>query len=185
MRISHLLACRSFLSKSFAMMLLFASVTTSYGQKILRVGVAGLTHDHVHNIMHQFKNGQVIIVGIAEADTQLVARYKRSYQLPDSLFYNDLPSLISHTHPDAVLAYNAIAQHLGVVEICAPLGISVMVEKPLATTVSDANRIAGLARQYHIQVLTNYETTWYDTNQQLYEMVNANAVGEPRKMVAH
>jgi predicted dehydrogenase len=60
-----------------------------------------------------------------------------------------------------------------------------MVEKPLATTVKDADRIAALAQQYHIHVLTNYETTWYDTNQQLYEMVNANAIGEPRKMVAH
>src|SRR5580698_10753486 len=79
----------------------------SLGQKVLRVGVAGLTHDHVHNIMHQFKNGEVIIAGIAESDPQLIARYKKSYQLPDSLFYNDLPSLIAHTHPDAVLAYNA------------------------------------------------------------------------------
>ena len=159
--------------------------TPSLGQKVLRIGVAGLTHDHVHNIMHQFKSGEVIIAGIAESDPQLIARYKKNYQLPDSLFYNTLPELIAHTHPDAVLAYNAIAEHVGVVEICAPLGISVMVEKPLATTVKDANRIAALAQQYHIHVLTNYETTWYDTNQQLFEMVNANAIGEPRKMVAH
>jgi predicted dehydrogenase len=167
------------------MALSFLPTTPSLGQKVLRVGVAGLKHDHVHNIMHQFKNGEVIIAGIAESDPELIARYKKSYQLPDSLFYNTLPELIAHTHPDAVLAYNAISEHLGVVEICAPLGISVMVEKPLATTVKDADRIAALAQQYHIHVLTNYETTWYDTNQQLYEMVNANAIGEPRKMVAH
>jgi predicted dehydrogenase len=162
------------------------SATPSLGQKILRVGVAGLTHDHVHNIMHQFKSGEVIIAGIAESDQQLIARYKKSYQLPDSLFYNTLPELIAHTHPDAVLAYNAISEHLGVVEICAPLGISVMVEKPLATTVKDANRIAALAQQYHIHVLTNYETTWYDTNQQIYEMVNGqHAIGDTRKMIVH
>jgi len=160
--------------------------TPSLGQKVLRVGVAGLTHDHVHNIMHQFKNGEVIIAGIAESDPQLIARYKKSYQLPDSLFYNTLPELIAHTHPDAVLAYNAISEHIGVVEICAPLGISVMVEKPLATTVKDANRIAALAQQYHIHVLTNYETTWYDTNQQIYEMVNGqHAIGDTRKMIVH
>src|SRR6201995_516206 len=154
----------------FSAFLVFAVADNSFGQKLLRVGVAGLTHDHVHNIMHQFRSGQVIIAGIAESDPQLIARYKKSYQLPDSLFYNDLPSLIAHTHPDAVLAYNAISEHLGVVEICAPKGIPVMVEKPLATTVRDAQRIAALARQYHIQVLVNYETTWYDTNQQIYEI---------------
>src|ERR1700760_2641620 len=169
----------------FSAFLLFAAANRSAGQKILRVGVAGLTHDHVHNIMHQFQRGEVIIAGIAESDPQLIARYKKSYQLPDSLFYNDLPSLIAHTHPDAVLAYNAISGHAGVVEICAPKGISVMVEKPLATTVKDADRIAALAQQYHIHVLVNYETTWYDTNQQIYEMVNDNAIGAPRKMIVH
>jgi predicted dehydrogenase len=163
--------------------LLFSMNVT--GQKILHVGVAGLTHDHVHNIMHQFRRGEVIIAGIAESDPQLIARYKKTYQLPDSLFYNDLASLIAHTHPDAVLAYNAISQHLGVVETCAPKGISVMVEKPLATTVKDAERIAALAARYHIHVLVNYETTWYDTNQQLFEMVKANDIGTPRKMVVH
>ena len=158
----------------------------AFGQKVLRVGVAGLTHDHVHNIMHQFKTGQVIIAGIAESDPQLIARYKKTYQLPDTLFYNSLSDLIDHTHPDAVLAYNAISEHLGVVETCAPRRISVMVEKPLATTVHDADRIAALAGQYHIRVLTNYETTWYNTNQQIFEMVNAqHAIGDVRKMIVH
>ena len=81
--------------------------------------------------------------------------------------------MLEHVKPDAVLAYNAIADHLSVVEACAPKGISVMVEKPLATTVAQAERIAALAKQYHIQVLTNYETTWYPSNQQVYEMVHA------------
>jgi predicted dehydrogenase len=175
------------LSKKPAIFLVLTGLitTTGFGQKVLRVGVAGLTHDHVHNIMNQRKRGEVIIAGIAESDQQLIARYKKTYQLPDSLFYNSLPELIRHTHPDAVLAYNAISEHLGVVEICAPKGISVMVEKPLATTVKDADRIAALAKQYHIHVLTNYETTWYDTNQQIYEMVNNNAIGAPRKMIVH
>jgi predicted dehydrogenase len=170
------------LSSLFSAML----VNAAFGQKVLRVGVAGLTHDHVHNIMHQFRNGQVIIAGIAESDPQLIARYKKTYQLPDSLFYNTLSDLLAHTHPDAVLAYNAISEHLGVVEICAPKGISVMVEKPLATTVRDAEHIAALAKQYHIRVLTNYETTWYSTNQQIFEMVNEqHAIGDVRKMIVH
>src|SRR5579863_6619525 len=186
MRISQLFANRRLRYKFFATLFLLLILPAAFGQKILRVGVAGLTHDHVHNIMHQFRNGQVIIAGIAESDPQLIARYKKTYQLPDSLFFNTLSDLIDHTHPDAVLAYNAISEHLGVVETCAPKGISVMVEKPLATTVKDADRIAALARQYHIQVLTNYETTWYNTNQQIFEMVNQqHAIGDPRKMIVH
>jgi predicted dehydrogenase len=175
--------------RTIALFFLLLAATSSPAQKILRVGVAGLTHDHVHNIMNQFKRGEVIIAGIAEPDQQLVQRYKQRYQLSDSfdsLFYPTLAALLAHVHPDAVLAYNAISEHLGVVELCAPKGISVMVEKPLATTVKDADRIAALAAQYHIYVLTNYETTWYNTNQQVGQMVNEqHAIGDIRKMVVH
>lgn len=154
-------------------------------QQPLRVGVAGLSHDHIHNLMNQYKKNQVVIIGIAESDAQLVDKYKKQYSLPDSIFYKSLPELLKHVKPDAVLAYNAISEHLSVVENCAPKGIPVMVEKPLATTVKDALRIEELAKKYKVQVLTNYETTWYNTNQQIKEMVDANAIGDVRKMIVH
>jgi predicted dehydrogenase len=158
----------------------------SQAQKILRVGVAGLAHDHVHGILNQYKKGEVIIAGISESDEQLVKRYKKDYQLPDSLFFKNLESLLAHTIPDVVLAYTPISEHINVVEICAPKGIPVMVEKPLATTVKDAERMVALAKQFHVQVLTNYETTWYNSNQQIYTMVNSqHAIGEIRKMTVH
>src|SRR5450432_1145786 len=151
----------------------------------LKVGVAGLNHDHAYGLMQQYKKGEVIIAGIAEADEQLVNRYKTRYQLPDSIFYKTVADMLEHIHPDAVLAYNAISDHLAVVEACAPKGVSVMVEKPLAVTGKQADRIAALADQYHILVLTNYETTWYASNQQLYGMVHEQrAIGDIRRMVA-
>ncbi|MBW8683967.1 Gfo/Idh/MocA family oxidoreductase [Chitinophaga sp. B61] len=171
---------------SQGMLLLMAALTATGQQKPLHVGVAGLSHDHVHQLMNQWKKGQVTLAGIAEPDAALVARYKKTYQLPDSLFYPDLHTLLNRKHPDAVLAYNAVAEHIDVVEACAPKGIAVMVEKPLATTVAQAERMAALARKHHIQVLTNYETTWYNTNQYVYDLVRKqDAVGPVRKMVVH
>jgi len=165
--------------------ILFLSVTIASAQ-LLRVAVVGLNHDHVHGILHDYKQGRVIIVGIAESDQQLIERYKKSYQLSDTLFFKDLPSLLAHARPDAVLAFNPIAEHIKVVEVCAAKGISVMVEKPLATTVADAEQMAAMARQAKIQLLTNYETTWYPTNHQIYDLVNSqHAIGDIRRMVVH
>ncbi len=154
--------------------------------QLLKVGVAGLNHDHAYGLMNQYKKGEVIILGIAEPDAQLVSRYKKRYQLTDSLFYPTVAAMLQHIKPDAVLAYNAIADHLSVVEACAPKGISVMVEKPLATTGQQARQMIALAQQYHIQLLTNFETTWYASNQQLYTLVvKQNALGAVKKMVVH
>lgn len=154
--------------------------------QVLNVGVVGLSHDHAHGIMNQFKKGEVNILGIVEGDAQLVDRYKKRYQLPDGIFFKTVSEMLDRTKLSAVLAYNPIVEHLAVVEACAPKRISVMVEKPLATTVKDAERIAALAKQYNIHVLTNYETTWYPSNQQVNVMVNEQqAIGAIRKMVVH
>ena len=166
--------------------ILFLYLNFGANAQLLKVGVVGLTHDHAHSIMQQYKKGEVIILGIAESNIELIARYKKQYQVPDSLFFKSMADMLAHIKPDAVLAYNAISEHIDVVEACAPKGISVMVEKPLATTVKQADRMAALANQYHIQLLTNYETTWYASNQQLYTMVREQQyIGDIRKMVVH
>jgi predicted dehydrogenase len=172
---------RAFLS----ILLLALAVTGVSAQQPIRVVVAGLNHDHAHGILHRYKDGKVDIVGIAEPNKELWVKYGKLYHIPDSLFYTDLKPLLLKTKPDAVLAYNAVGNHVDVVEICAPLHIPVMVEKPLAATLSQAKRIAELADQYHIKVLTNYETTWYPSNLYIYNTLTSGKIGAVRKMVAH
>ena len=152
----------------------------------LKIGIAGLTHDHVHGMLNKYRNGQVNVVGISEADKQLVARYKQQYRLPDSIFYDDLAELLRKEKPDAVMAFNAISEHLSVVKDCAPAGVHVMVEKPLAFTLVEAEAMASLAKKYKIHLLTNYETTWYASNQFLYRKIkDSAAIGDIRKMIVH
>ncbi|MGN6296436.1 MAG: hypothetical protein ACTHM7_06615, partial [Ginsengibacter sp.] len=50
---------------------LFCFWLNSNAQQKLRVVVAGLNHDHVHNILHANQEGRVIIVGIAEPNKAL------------------------------------------------------------------------------------------------------------------
>ncbi len=75
---------------------------------------------------------------------------------------------------------------MAVVEACAPRGIDVMVEKPLATNVAHAKRMAELAEKYHIRLLTDYETSWYPTTAKSFQLVNdSNFIGNIKKVVIH
>jgi predicted dehydrogenase len=151
----------------------------------LRVCVAGLNHDHAHGILRRYKDGTVDIVGIAEPNKALWAKYGKIYHIPDSLFFTDLKKMLLLKKPNAVLGYNAVGNHVDVVEICAPMHIPVMVEKPLAATLAQAQRIEALAKQYHIRVLVNYETTWYPSNLYIYNTLESGKIGAVKKMVAH
>ncbi|MDQ6813445.1 MAG: Gfo/Idh/MocA family oxidoreductase [Bacteroidota bacterium] len=165
--------------------LLFGGTQTHIFAQPIRVVVAGLNHDHVHGILNQYNKGVVEIVGIAEPNKQLHLKFGRLYHIPDSLFFTDLKKLVVAKKPEAVLGYNTVANHLEVVEICAPLGISVMVEKPLAATLAQAKQMESLANKYKIKVLTNFETTWYPSYQDLYNTVNKDSIGQIKKMVVH
>ena len=152
----------------------------------LRVALAGLVHGHAFGFFDQFqKRTDLQIVGIAEADGQLVAQFAKRYSLASSVFYSDLEEMLKKTRPQAVLAYTNTYDHRRVVEICARYGIPVMMEKPLAVSFEDARAIQKAARAGKIQVLVNYETTWYRSNQAAYDLVHENAIGEIRKIVVH
>jgi len=162
------------------------SFMSSKAQQKLNVAIAGLNHDHVYLIMNSYQKAEVNIIGIAESNPELVDRFRTRYKIPDSIFYSNLPDLLKKKKPDVVLAYNAISDHLAVVEAAAPLGISVMVEKPLAISVKQAERMAALAKQYKVHILTNYETTWYPSNQEIYKNVKeSNSIGALRKIIVH
>jgi predicted dehydrogenase len=171
--------------KFIFILLLMSSCKNILAQQQMSVVIAGLNHDHINGILSWYDKGQVNITGIAEPDKQLQEKYKKLYHLPDSLFSTDLKKLLLQKKPDAVLGYNAAGDHLKVVEICAPLGISVMVEKPLAANLAQAKQIESLANKYHIKVLTNYETTWYGSYKDIYNTISNDSIGDIRKIVAH
>jgi predicted dehydrogenase len=152
----------------------------------LRVGVAGLTHTHVHWIFNSAKNKDIEIVGIAEANRELADRYAKQYNFPKNKIYPTLAQLIAAEKPEAVAAFNSIAEHLPVVEQCAPRGIHVIVEKPLAVSLEHARKMQQLAQKHRIFLLTNYETTWYGSVHQAYRMLQDSAgLGGIRKIVVH
>jgi predicted dehydrogenase len=153
---------------------------------LLRVGIVGLVHGHVEGFFQQsLHNPEIEIVGIAEPDAQLASRYAAQYHFDRALLSADLEEMLKRAHPQAVLVYTNTYDHRRVVEICARHGIPVMMEKPLAVTFEDAMAIKKAAELGKIQVLVNYETTWYRSNRAAYDLVHDKAIGEVRKVVVH
>ncbi len=149
----------------------------------LKIGVIGLTHSHVHWILGREDRGDIEIVGIVEPNQDLAKRYSEQHGYPMSIVYNTIEEMINKTNPEAVTAFGTIYDHLKIVEICAPLGIHVMVEKPLAVSLEHAKKMEKLAKENNIHLLTNYETTWYPSNHKAYDLLNSGTIGDLRKVI--
>ncbi|MEN0045909.1 MAG: Gfo/Idh/MocA family oxidoreductase [Bacteroidota bacterium] len=150
----------------------------------LRVGVIGLTHTHVHWILGRADIGDIEIVGIVEPNRDLAERYSKQHGYSMDIVYNTIDEMVKAQQPEAVTAFNQIYQHLEVVEYCAPKGIHVMVEKPLAVNLEHANKMIALSQKHNIHLLTNYETSWYGSNTDAYRMIHEDQeIGALRKIV--
>jgi len=152
----------------------------------MRVAIAGLIHGHVEGFLQaNLHRSDIVLVGIAEADRRLAAKYAAQFHIDNALLFSSLDEMLEKTHPQAVLAYTSTYDHRRVVEICARHGVAVMMEKPLAVSLEDALAIEQAATKAKIPVLVNYETTWYRSNRAAYDLVHQNALGEIRKVVVH
>lgn len=176
--------CCSVLSLALVLCL-FPPVLPADETPPVRIGIAGLVHDHVHGILNQLaRPGAVEIVGIAEQNPAVVARFKEQYSIPEKLLFKDLESLIAETKPSAVMAFTSTFDHKKIVEDCAPHGVHVMMEKPLAVSVEHGKAMADLAEKHDVHLMVNYETTWYRSNHAAFDLVREQkAIGEIRKVV--
>ncbi len=152
----------------------------------LKLAIAGLSHTHVHWILGRPNRGDIQIVGINEPNRKLVDRYAQQYGFHEDLIFTELEKMLDAVKPEAVAAFGPTYDHLKVVQACAPRGIHVMVEKPLAVNLEHAFAIEVLAKKHAIHVLTNYETTWYPSTQAVYGFVHDQQITGPiRKIVVH
>ena len=153
-----------------------------------KIAVVSMLHAHVWLHLGDMLEGHnAKLVGVAETLPELLQRAKRTDQIPQStktrpgvpenLFFADWKKMIDETKPDIVWAFTPTNEHVDVVRYCAPRGIHVIMEKPLAATYQEALEIQALAKKYNILALANYGSTWQAASYAVKAAVDAGEIG--------
>jgi predicted dehydrogenase len=152
----------------------------------LRLAIAGLVHGHVSGFLRGAQGRtDVQIVAVFDPDAALLKSYGDRYNIPEAARFADLQVMLDRVKPEAVASFTNSRDHAVVVEAAAPRHVPVMMEKPLAVGNADAQRIRRAAAAGGIQVLVNYETTWYPSHGAMWTLLKERkAAGDIRKMVA-
>ncbi|MEX2512580.1 MAG: Gfo/Idh/MocA family oxidoreductase [Cyclobacteriaceae bacterium] len=176
--------------KTFIYLVAILSLSFSFlplkAQNPVKIAVVGLTHSHVNWILGREDRGDIEIVGIVEPNRALAKRLLSRHGLSMDLVHDNMEGLFEKIKPEAVTAFGSIYEHLEVVKACAPRGIHVMVEKPLAVSMAHAREMEALAKKHQIHLLTNYETTWYASNHEVLRQVKQQvAIGPLRRVIVN
>ena len=167
------------------LIILAANLFAQEAKPPVKIAMVGLVHDHALGFIPRLlKQNDMQLAGIVETNQDLITRYSQRFNLNPKLFFPSLEDLLAHTNIQAVATFTSTYDHERVVEFCAAHGLDVMMEKPLATNLKQARAIASVANHDGIQVIVNYETSWYPGNQAAYTMVHdEHQIGDIRKIV--
>lgn len=150
----------------------------------LRIAIVGMVHGHVEGLLWQAtQRSDIRIVGVYEPDRAVFDRLAAKYKLDAALYSSDLGAMLDAARPEAASVMTSIKDHRMAVEACAPRGVHLLLEKPLAYSREDAERMADLSRRHRVLVLTNFETSWYASVREARRLVEAGGMSPIRKLV--
>ena len=96
---------------------------------------------------------------------------------PGVPLFENHEKLMDDVKPDGVWAFVDNHRHLEITKACAERGISVMFEKPMATSYADAVAIRDVAKARGIQVVINSQPPWWPANHTASQLARSGELG--------
>lgn len=145
------------------------------------IKVAGINFDHMHmgdNLRMAFEHPDVEIVGVCDADPARMETAVRTFAIPRELIFTDTRQCLEQTQPDLVILCPATAEHGRYVEQVAPFGTHILIEKPFAASVAEADRMIRAVEATGKLLAINWPLAWYPPHVTSKRLIDEGLIGE-------
>lgn len=142
--------------------------------------VAGINFDHSHmgdNLRMAFNHPQVEIVGICDEIPERMKPAIENFGIATEQVFTDYRMCIEKTKPDIVLLCPATARHGEWTEKVAPFGVHIIMEKPFAATLGEADRMIAAMAKTGKAFAINWPLAWYSSHRTAKRIVDEGAIG--------
>jgi predicted dehydrogenase len=147
--------------------------------KRLNVGVVGYGVMGRHHANNYAALPHARLVAINDIDP---SRLEEAASEQDVAVYDDLDAFVGHPGLDAVSVAAPTSVHFEITRRLLEAGLHVLVEKPVATHVEEAELLAELSRRRECVLQVGHITRFYRAVQQLPERVSAPYLIEARRL---
>lgn len=145
---------------------------------VIGTGRMGVIHGHLLSIHPETK-----VVGFVDQNTGL--RDHLASQGLHAPLYPNVEELFAAAAPDAVFVCTPTHTHLQVVRECLSRRVHLFVEKPLATTRTDAETILRLATEAQVVHASGYVYAHLPIVQAAHDLLRQAVLGEVLRFSAH
>lgn len=142
----------------------------------LCIGILGLIHDHVWDHLPQLQHSQnAELVAAFDTNQALRERISNEYGCPT---YATPDELFSQHELDGVYIFSSNKEGAALALAAIERDIPVMIEKPMAASLSQAEAMLTAAREKKVCLMVNWPFAWWPQMQHAITMAKAGNIGE-------
>ena len=143
--------------------------------------VAGIQFDHFHmgdllRMVHAHPHAD--IVGLCDPQAERMEDASRQFAIPAERLFTDLEDCLDQLRPDVVILCPNPAEHADWTERVARRGIHVLVEKPFASSLRDADRMIAAANGGGGRLAINWPLRWYPSHATAQRLIAEGRIGD-------
>lgn len=142
--------------------------------------VVGVSFDHMHmpTLLDQARrHPDVEVVGVCDEQPERMAATVSDLSLPGSAVFTDYTECLERTAPDIVILCSATATHGEWVERIAPFGVNVLVEKPFAASLAEADTMIDAMAAAGKQLVINWPLAWRPSHVTAKRVIDEGMIG--------
>lgn len=152
-----------------------------------KLKVVGLNFDHMHmgDLLRQCHDHPgVEIAGICDEDAARMQSAIENFKIPNDRVFTDPRRCLATTEPDFVVLCPATARHAEYVELVASYRTHMLVEKPFAASLAEADRMIAAATKARRLLAINWPLRWVASHVTAHRLVQEGRIG-PLQEVHH
>jgi glucose-fructose oxidoreductase len=142
--------------------------------------IAGINFDHMHMgdlLRNVHEHPHADIVGIADEDAERMRGVATALGIPAERVFSDYRRCLERTTPDVVILCPATGEHALWTERVAAFGVHVLIEKPFAASLRDADRMVAAVAAVNRQLAVNWPLRWYPCHVTAKRLLDEGTIG--------
>jgi predicted dehydrogenase len=141
----------------------------------MKIGILSFAHLHAEAYIQNLRAVPgVDLIGLADEDPVRGERFARQF---GANFFPTYEALLA-ARPDGVLVCSENSKHRPLVELAAAAGVNVLCEKPLATSVADAQAVIAACERSGVSLMTAFPMRFSVPLMEVKARLDAGELGE-------
>ena len=142
----------------------------------LKIGMMSFAHMHAYSYAHSIvSRPDTELVGIADHDLNRAGNMAKTFE---TRTFESYESLLAHPGLEAVVIASENVKHRELAEMAARAGKHILCEKPLATSIEDAEAMITVCKTAGVQLMTAFPCRYSPVVQRMKSVVDSGEAGK-------